>query len=353
MKILYDYQIFSSQKYGGISRYFYEIMKGQKYNLPIIFNNNEYLNKSIKIPFNFKGKVRIYNFFNREYSKIYFKFNKNFDIFHPTYYHPYFVKYIKNKPFVLTIHDMIHEKFPNYFSKKDKTIERKKFLAQKANRIIAVSERTKLDIIDILNIPEEKIDVVYHGSDFNLIKEDKEFTKKLPKKYILFTGNRNNYKNFINFIKAVSKFLNKDKNLFIICAGGGSFNNDEIKLFKELKIETQLFQYSCNDGQLKSLYINALFFIFPSLYEGFGIPLLEAMACNTPILCSNVSCFPEIVKDSALMFNPYSVEDIKEKIEFALNNNLDFYIEKGKERFKYFSWDKAREETMDSYKKCF
>ena len=346
MKVLYDYQIFSFQKFGGISRYFYEIMKSNiNYDIAILFNQNSYCNKGIRI----NKAFRITNLLNKFYSKSQLAY-KNYDIFHPTYYETYFLDTLK-KPFVLTIHDMIHEKFPELFYKGDKTSEKKRLLANKADRIIAVSNQTKLDIIDILNISEEKIDVIYHGSDFNLLEEDKEFSKNLPKKYILYVGTRNDYKNFINFIKSSYIFLNKDVELFIICAGGGKFRDDEIDLFKRFKIENQLIHYSCNDKQLKSLYIHSLFFIFPSLYEGFGIPLLEAMACNTPILCSNTSCFPEIVQDSALMFNPYSIEDIKEKIRFALYKDLSNFIIKGTRRFTDFSWDKARSETNNVYRK--
>jgi glycosyltransferase involved in cell wall biosynthesis len=352
MKVLYDYQIFSVQKFGGISRYFYEIMKGVDSEIFLIFNQNAYLEgKGLKIKRNFRIKTKIFNILNRLFTEVNLPLKK-YDIFHPTYYNPYFIDRI-DSPFVLTIHDMIHEKFPEYFSKNDKTSRWKRELAKKANRIIAVSHQTKQDIIDILDIPANKIDVVYHGSDFDLIKEDENFTNILPEKYILYTGNREHYKNFTNFIKASYKLLNNDNNLFILCAGGGTFNNKEIELFQKLKINRQLIQYQCNDEQLKSLYRNSLFFVFPSLYEGFGIPLLEAMACKIPILCSNISCFPEIVQNSALTFNPYSIEDMKQKLEFAVDNNLENYVENATKRFQEFSWDKARYETNLVYKKIY
>jgi len=344
MKIFYDYQIFSTQRYGGISRYFYEIMKDKDYILPIVFNRNAYLKKGI----NFKGQTRIYNTINFILTISYLK-KSQYDIFHPTYYNPYFLKYIKT-PFVLTIHDMIHERFPKLMNPNDKTAIRKKLLANKAQRIIAVSNKTKEDVIKILNIPESKVDVIYHGSDFNKINSNKEFSKKLPKRYIIFTGNRRGYKNFHNFVESIKDFLKKE-DLYLVCAGGEVFNNEEEKFLKENEIDNKVLQFFCNDEELKALYENALFFVFPSLYEGFGIPLLEAMGSNCPILCSNTSCFPEIVQDSAVFFNPYDVDDMKEKINFALNNDLTEYIKRGQDRFKHFSWDKARNETMESYKK--
>ena len=349
MKVLYDYQIFSFQRYGGISRYFYEIIKGINYELPLVFNNNAYFNKGIDTEFNFKGKIRIYNFVNKLYS-IYALKTKNFDIFHPTYYNPYFVDYLDNQPFVLTIHDMIHEKFPSYFSKNDEIAKRKEVLAKKASRIIAVSYQTKKDIVEILGIDEKKIDVIYHGSSFLDINEDLEFSEKLPNNYILFTGTRGGYKNFNKLIEAIYEFLLID-DLYLICAGGGNFTAEEMNLFQKYKIEKKVLQFNIDDSKLKSLYKNSKFFIFPSLYEGFGIPLLEAMSSDCPILCSNTSCFPEIVGNNALYFDPYSSNDIKEKVNYALNYDLDDFVKRGKRRLEYFSWDKARKETINSYEK--
>jgi glycosyltransferase involved in cell wall biosynthesis len=348
MKIFYDYQIFSSQRYGGISRYFYEIMKNRDYVLPLFFNNNNYLDRDVSIKINFIGKIRLFNYFNSLYNKFYLLLSKDYDIFHPTYYNPYFLGYNK-KPFVLTIHDMIHEKFKEAFHENEQTSIRKKLLANEANKIIAVSKKTKEDIIEILNIPSKKIKVIYHGSNFDFIRCDDEIKKLLPSRYILFTGNRNGYKNFKNLIYALKSFLLNDSGLFLICVGGTAFTSEEKNIFKELKINNNVLRFSCNDRQLKTLYTNSLFFIFPSLYEGFGIPLLEAMASATPILCSNTGCFPEIARDCAIYFNPYDVEDIQKKIRFAFNHDLMIYVKKGKKRFKDFSWDKAREKTMQLY----
>ena len=179
MRVLYDYQIFQDQKYGGISRYFCEIIsRFPKEITPIIssiYSENHYLQslypliatKNLKTEevffssYNFKGKWRLYALLKKhfplifnEYSKVNLDYSiqllqkQNFDIFHPTYYNPYFLEYIGKKPFVLTVHDMIHEKFPHYFSYKDKTAEWKQLLLPKAHSIIAVSETTKQDILD-------------------------------------------------------------------------------------------------------------------------------------------------------------------------------------------------------------
>jgi len=175
MRIFYDYQIFLTQRYGGISRYFYEIIKylsdEQKMEIAssVLFSNNSYISSNEYIKHfdfypnkQFRGKYRFMLTLNKLKSVFDLK-HQNFDIFHPTYYDPYFLNYIGNKPFVLTIHDMTHEKFSNLFPGIDKTSRRKKLLAEKASKIIAVSNCTKNDIIELLGIPESKIEVIYHG----------------------------------------------------------------------------------------------------------------------------------------------------------------------------------------------
>jgi glycosyltransferase involved in cell wall biosynthesis len=355
MKVLYDHQIFSNQVFGGVSRYFIEIRKGLDSKISILLSNNFYLRGNsqvyLELTVNFKGKKRLFNFLNELYSIFLLKFT-HYDIFHPTYYSVYFLKFVKLKPFILTIHDMTHERFPHYFTENDNTIKHKKLLANLASRVIVVSENTKRDVIEILKIPENKIDVIYHGNSFEKVNLDEEIINKIPEKYILYVGGRCTYKNFINFMHALVDSLLGDNKLYLICAGGGKFTNEELNLFENFNISYQIQHYSATDEELKSLYKNSLFFVFPSFYEGFGIPLLEAMECKTAILCSNSSCFPEIVDNCALTFDPSSIEDIKIKIDFALNNKLEIYIENGTERLKYFSWDKSRKETMNTYIKA-
>lgn len=357
MKILYDFQAFSFQKYGGVSRYFSEILKGFSSKLPIIICDNYYLKNNKELKFlsfkmNFMGKIRLFSFFNKIYSYYYLLFYK-YDIFHPTYYNPYFLKLLNKKPFVLTIHDMIHEKFPEMLSPNDNTVVWKKTLAYKAKRIIAVSEQTKKDIVEILKINPEKIDVIYHGSSFCKVRLCEKFSSKLVDDFILFTGKRTGYKNFKNFILALKPVLNKNKNLHLICAGGGSFKKDELLIFKSLEIDDQILNFQCNDQELKTLYVKSKFFVFPSIYEGFGIPLLEAMSSQTAIVCSNTSCFPEIVSDCAILFDPNDIYDMRSKIQLALSTDLSSYIKKGLRRLKFFNWDKAVEKTRITYNKTY
>lgn len=362
MKILYDHQIFTSQKYGGISRYFYELIRGLSdtsninYEIPLLVSNNYYISDKKFVNYvdllpnkQFRGKVRIFNYLNKPYTILKLKQQK-FDVFHPTYYDSYFLKYIGDKPFVLTVHDMIHEKFSEMFSPKDRTTEQKRLLEEKAAKIIAVSQSTKKDLIDLFGADESKIEVVYHGNSL-FPKSNIKLSLEIPKKYLLFVGGRNSYKNFERFIKSIAELLTQDKELFVVCTGGGKFSNYEIRLFKELGISKQILQFNLDDDSLVYFYKNALAFIFPSLYEGFGIPVLESFACGCPLVCSNVSSLPEVAGEAALYFDPYSKESIRNavlRILYDTNLRKDL-INKGYQQLKKFSWKQTVEQTKKIY----
>ena len=386
MKILYDYQIFTKQNYGGVSRYFYELMDNLRAHkidieIPINYSKNIYIKeadflsrplkgyteyKDFLLGLRPKGKAKIYkllqklNFIknaetaNQKISIERLK-KQNFDIFHPTYYDSYFLKYIGKKPFVLTIYDMIHETYPELFSADNKIARQKKILAQKAEKIIAISENTKKDIIKFIGINEDKILVIHLGNSINRqennLKINTDLLKKLPEKYILFVGNRASYKNFDNFSKALIPLFKINKKLNAVCAGGGEFSDKEINFFKTFNITDKLRQYSVNDYDMTLLYKNALVFVFPSLYEGFGLPILEAFNCGCPVAASNRGSLPEIAGNAAAYFNPEDISSITDAINniIADDGTKEKMKKNGFEQLKKFSWEKTAEKTLDVY----
>ena len=195
-------------------------------------------------------------------------------------------------------------------------------------------------------IPEKKENVMYRN-DLSQIKKIKQNTKK--EDYILFTGQRYEYKNFKNFIKAVAPLLIR-YNLRFICTGQ-DFTKNEIILLNKYKIQDRTISKYVFEEELQDIYAKALIFVFPSLYEGFGFPILEAFASGCPAVLSNTSCFPEIAEDAAIYFDPYSVEDMREKIKkVLLDSDLQTsLIEKGYERVKFFSWEKTVKQTFQLY----
>jgi len=328
-----------------------------EYELSLRYSNNHYLKQLDNFPcrsffenFTFRGKHRLLNFLNERISKKIIS-KGDYDVFHPTYYDPYFLNFLNNKPFVLTVYDMIHEIYPEMFSSKHKTTERKKLLAQKATKIIAISESTKRDIIRFFSIDQNKIEVIYLGNSLNISKSDDAINIELPEKYILFVGNRGGYKNFDLFIEAITPLLLEDAELNVVCVGDGKFNDIEIEKFKSLNIKDKIFQYSVSDNILAYLYQRAIVFVFPSLYEGFGIPILESFVCGCPVLVGKVSSLPEIAGDAGVYFDPTNIVSIYDTVkriiyDKELRKNLKL---KGFQRVKNFSWEKAAEKTKSLY----
>jgi len=376
MKVLYDHQIFSIQSYGGISRYFYELMnifditKDVEFRLSLIHSSNEYLRKIRSLeengvfnkkPYKLKYISSLFGARNDSY-----QINQNFsqteistgdyDVFHPTYYDSYFLEHISEKPFVLTVHDMIHEIYPELFPNANVTISKKKRLIEAANEIICVSNNTKDDLLSIYNdLDASRIHVIYHGNSLN-----PSFTAPLlidqnpgPQigKYLLYVGTRWSYKNFSFFIQSTIRLLKKYPWLTIVCVGGGKFTSDELQFFDQNGIISRVYQYSVNDAQLASFYKNSLAFVFPSIYEGFGIPILEAFACRCPTICSNTSSLPEVAKDAAVYFNPKDILSIQRAIEsIILDGELRVAIvDRGSRYLQDYDWNNAAKLTKNVY----
>jgi glycosyltransferase involved in cell wall biosynthesis len=360
MKLLIDNQIFDKQILGGISKYHSELLKYLniicKVSHPIIYTKNIYLLKKSKYLF-FLSSLRLDKI--NKINKLIIYLNKkiifinlkksNFDIFIPTYYNTNFLNFIGKKPFIVTIHDMTHELFPLYFNNDLSVISKKKLLIEKSTKIIAVSKNTKKDILDIYpHIPSDKIKVIYldHSIESNFNKERPDFISN--KNYILFVGNRENYKNFEWFIKSVSEWI-LTNNFNIICIGGNKFSLTEINLFKDLCIENCIFQYFVNENILSSFYYNAFAFVFPSEYEGFGIPILEAMACECPVILPKKSSFPEVAGDAGIYFDLNSSISLLYSLNLLLFdlNSRYLFVEKGKLHLKKFSWEKSSSQFYD------
>ncbi|MBF4472476.1 glycosyltransferase family 4 protein [Flavobacterium sp. HJJ] len=369
MKILLDPQIFNSQKYGGISRYYTEIFSilSKKPNVyisvPLYATKNVYFNGSSLVTESQERNLRIskiLSFFGiserKRIKKLSFERviksvdQEKFDLFIPTYYNPYFLECIDSKPFVLTVYDMISELFPAYFLEDtENTIENKYLLMERAAKIIAVSENTKRDIIKLYpKIDSNKIVVIYHGCS---IKIDVNIKVDLPSKYILFVGERKNYKGFHFMVNSIKEMLLANSELFLVCAGGGSFSKVENDFIVNLGLKKKIIQRNFKEKELNAYYKNAVCFVFPSMYEGFGIPVLESMVCGCPIVLTNSSSFPEVAGNAGIYFESNNSEDLKSKIEKVMNDNIfrSEYIQKGFIQAQKFTWNDAAEKCYKLY----
>lgn len=364
MKILYDHQIFTIQKYGGISRYFYELMIGMKdrgHNVisTTKYSENEYAyindvfrRQPFLSKFKFKGKKYIENLIN-ERTSLHKLSRYKYDIFHATYHSDYyFNKLRKEQPVVITIHDLIHEKFsglyPSHFNDTAKVIAERKNILKRADKIIAISQSTKNDIVSIYNIPADAIDVVYHGNSVKSINSQE--VPLISEPYILFVGSRWAYKNFDQYLESVYDLLISN-DIKLVCAGGGAFTQAEHRMFKALNIIDRVQYFSVNDKILANLYSNAVFFVFPSLYEGFGLPVLEAFGCSCPILLSNAGSLPEVGNDAVLYMDGNNKDDMRNNTELLLNDGMlrKNLVQKGLVRNEYFSWEKTVIQTEKIY----
>lgn len=381
IKILYHPEIFTLQKYGGISRYFYELLskfyedREIEFILPLAFSDNYYLKHASFIrchnflkPIKTKDKNQFLGLIGKPLRKITKKIfryqqDKNiiklkealkaqdFDICHLTYYNTKVLEYLGNKPLVITVYDMIHELFPEFFPN-DPTPLYKDQLIKKARKIIAISNNTKQDLMKFYNIHEDKIEVIYLSCSFNDQDLSAKKDSKLPRDYILYVGERRNYKNFRFFIESIVSVFKDCTDLKLICAGSQSFYDSEKELLQNLNLSKKVAHYPGSDEFLIELYKNAIAFVFPSLYEGFGIPVLEAFSAGCPVICSNTSSFPEIAGDAALFFDPYDKDSIRDSVKSVISdNNLRIeMINKGYERIKDFSWQETANRTKKLYK---
>jgi len=361
INILMDPQIFN-QQFGGIPRYYSELYKGLKshqtlkVDLPLLFSNthhlklNSFIAKSIVFLSRYTG-LSAQKFLIKSLALIKFKLRYTRpSLFIPSYYYSYFLKDIGNVPFVLTVHDMIHELFSSNFDDAEWMIDQKSILIQKANKIITISNSTKNDILNIYpNIHPDKISVVYLGGSTN--KSDKfSFFKESNKVYVLFVGQRKGYKNFEWFLKAVSNWLVQE-NISLLCVGGGVFGEEELQEIDALGLNNLVFQYLASDDQLYGIYANALAFVFPSKYEGFGIPIIEAMNSGCPVVLPPLSSFPEVAGEAGIYYENDDVLSLVTQLK-RLKSDSDFrqnYISLGYQRADNFSWSKMVEESLKVY----
>jgi glycosyltransferase involved in cell wall biosynthesis len=347
MKVLFDHQIFQAQKYGGISQYFSELHKRlPDSDIAISYSRNGYIDYPVtELPKQkYLGMAGFYliDYINQQNTTR--RLSEDFNIFHPTYYNPYFLKHLHDKPYVFTVFDMAHEKYPEMFGDAATVIRNKKLVVENATRIIAISQSTKDDMLQEYEIDTNKITVIYLATSLTPSLNPAPSDNR----YILYVGSRDaRYKGFYEFAKATGRLLREDRNLHVVCAGGGAFTNEEIAMFYP-DVQSQVYQvpYDTND-RLARLYQQADVFVFPSIIEGFGIPQLEAMACECPIACNNIPVFREIAGNVAEYFDVSDIDSIRNAI-----NRATAIRRSGKRRAECFPWEKMAEQTMKVYESC-
>ncbi|HJX69701.1 MAG TPA: glycosyltransferase family 1 protein [Dehalococcoidia bacterium] len=268
-------------------------------------------------------------------------------------------------PYIITVHDLIryfdlkgYSRFihcPNMRDKLYLSLDYKG--VKKATRIIAVSHSTKRDLVQHLGIPEERISVIYEGIDHRLFRQVEHRHVDYP--YLLFVGSEHPRKNFIGLLQAFSKLKSerqfKDLKLVKVGKAGGAeakFRKPIQRVINELNIQRDVvFTGYVADDDLPGYYSGAECFVLPSLYEGFGFPPLEAMACGCPVIVSNVASLPEVAGEAAIKVNPHDTDAIASALHEVLTNKdlKRELVSKGLERASQFSWEKTARETLNAY----
>ncbi|MFN8576634.1 MAG: glycosyltransferase family 1 protein [Candidatus Sericytochromatia bacterium] len=356
--------VFYSNSPTGIGKYTYELCYHlKKYNeleLVLFVNiespllSDEYFKDNEKIIVKYsKNDIRRLWYLGNLVDK------SNLDLFHVPSYN---IPFIRETKYIVSIHDLIHIKFSDIYGIPYRiyyeTIVKKGLL--NAEKIITISENSKKDLKSWLgNYNEDKIYITPLASNKNFSPHlgiiDLFYNLNIDKNhFILYVGNNRPNKNLKRLLISYSKVLEKNPDfpeMILTC----NSNNELDELIENLFIKDKVFFIEgITEDELIILYSYALFLVFPSLYEGFGLPLVEAMSTGCPIMCSRLSSIPEVVQDNCLYFDPYEIRDISEALEkMYYDEELRFKISKqGLERAKDFSWDKTAYETYKIYNSC-
>lgn len=356
MKILFDHQIFASQTYGGVSRYFSEVIRrlpASSWEVSATLSNNHYARRCgiVKccrfLPhLDFRHKGRLMAELGKPYSTYRLRYG-DYDLFHPTNFDTYGIASLGNKPMVVTYHDT---NFITAHNRNNRMARLQQMALARADKVIAVSENTRRDILAHFDIRPEKVCVIHHGVS-RLYDEEFSAIAPPPYPYILFVGLRHAFKNFGTFAQAFAIVVRRHPDIHTICTRE-EFSREEKQLFYSLGIADRMHVISADEPMLARLYSDARLFVFPSRYEGFGMPILEAMAYGCPCALSNASCFPEIAADAAVYFPADDTEAMAATIDTLLSSETlrSTLRHRGSERVKHFTWDRCAQEHLNLYR---
>lgn len=368
MHIIYDGIIYSLQKQGGITRYANELIRGvsAKHKTTVLTHKTTFTEPPagsgiehvsctrISIPFgNTLLKYPLYPIDKFQTERFLKRQNYQNAIFHSTYFSSYDALSI---PQIITVHDMTHERSDEFRTMKDKLfIRQKRNAIKKAAHIICISESSAKDLQQIYEIPAEKISVVPNGvSEIffeDTSKDEIEHFKKaynIQKPFLLFVGKRSGYKNFETFIEAYAAWDNSDIDL--VAVGGGDLTAKEKSMLEKLKVTDRVhYLGQLDDRDLKRAYYAAYAFVFPSSYEGFGMPLLEAYACGTRVLASDIPVFHELAGDTPIYVNPLDIESMRAGLNTLASAQTVHDREYRIVTAESYRWENTVARTIDVY----
>lgn len=357
MRVTFDDQIATSQTHGGISRYFSELIKefvsdrvlGVHADPPTYVRSMHYLTAGLgrSLPGTFGRHARPLRAANRAVSLLR---TIRPEIVHHTYYDAAYLERYADAPFqVTTIYDMIPELLPGFFPHGNPHRDKRAFV-ESANLILCISESTKRDLISVYGVQRAPIVVTPLGVD-PVFSPTRPRIAALPQQYILYVGTRTGYKDFFVLAEAFAQTPLPASGIVLVAIGGGAFSPDEWGEFRRLGIEERVNQVALADNELASAYGHALCFVYPSRYEGFGLPTLEAMASGCPTVLARSSSHPEVGGDAAVYFPPEHVGGLAAVLD-RVGQDADqrqAMRVAGLRRAASFTWRRTAELTAHAY----
>lgn len=357
MRLAFDEQIFVAQHYGGISRLFAELSKQFLRDdaldvelLPLeasVVNryllDEPFLRDQLKVTDAGSTMAALARYFVRMRPRT------SVDVIHNTFYLPHGLAGYPKARRVVTVHDMIPELLPKSRRRLD-FITLKKRYVMSADHVICVSEATRNDMLRVYGDIKAPISVVHHGVD-SIFRPSDPRVPGLPDRYLLFVGNRGQYKDANVLLNAFAAVRERVDEVELVFTGGGAFTRAERAQHQELGIADRVVQISLKDSAMSGAYGNALMCVFPSRFEGFGLPALEAMACGTPAVLARSSSLPEVGGDAAKYFTPGDAHDLSGVIEGLLDDapERSRMRNSGISRAQGFTWGTAAAKTAGIY----
>jgi glycosyltransferase involved in cell wall biosynthesis len=363
LRVVFDDEIFTAQFVGGASRIFCELGEAlaRRGDIVPVMHFPLTANRHLAVSPMFQGHAldryrgvpglrRLMRAFNRR--AVFSVLDRGeADIVHATWYDTKLVKRAGNAPVVMTVHDMLPELMPDIGV--DAAHGAKLAVIPHAHRIVAVSETTAKALCRLTGLSRDVVRVIHHGiSDGLRWRPADRRPSQLPQSFLLFVGRRDGYKNFRGVAASVAQLLRRDAAMHLVCVGAGSLHRAEIAPFESAGVARRVLQIEADDRLLAACYAHAVAFLFPSLYEGFGLPLLEAMINRCPVISSNGGALPEIADEAALYFDPAHPEAIVDLVEGLSRDRArrDALVARGLRRAANFSWDRAAALHADLYR---
>lgn len=362
MRIGYDYQAFL-RRHGGVSRYFAELVRDLNGRPGVaatvvapVYVNRYLLTPGIRrhvrgffLPFEFRGSARLAGELSAALQSV-LSPRRGFDVVHETYYSQRPLG--RGRVRVLTVYDMIHELFPQDFADSAQVTAAKRVAVERADHVICISETTRQDAIRLLGIAPERTSVTYLACS-----PDSPTAGPRPSlnvgPFVLYVGPRGGYKNFAVLLEAFGASREINRHLSLVAFGGGAFSDEERRAIDRFELGSRVRQVNGDDEILSAYYEAALAFVYPSRYEGFGIPPLEAMARGCPVVCSNAGSIREVVGDAGAGFEPDDSARLRSILEQILADR-DYAAQlrdRGFACVARYSWAKCASETLQIYER--